>query len=363
MKKLVVRILPFVSMIIFALVMGSCNQSKSAGMAASENKTVKADADNPIVFKFNCMSKDFENHPPARNLGYFVEQVKQNCGDKIKWEIYFNDSLGSTNEAVIGGLQNQMFEFIDWSTGSFAEYTNTFMPFDVPYLILNNDVANEILSGDVGKLMRDKCIAETGLRPIFYNTIGFRNITANKPIKSPEDLKGMKIRVQTNPLHMKGFSAFGAAPTPIAYAELFTSLQQGVVDGQENPVSNIVDSKLYEVQDYVSMTGHLYTTAPVFMNEEYFQSLPKDIQDGITAAGKATQEHAMKVLLETDKEEIQKLMDEGMKVYRPTNAELAEFQRVAMEKSADYAKIVGEEYFEQIKGMIEEAQKKVLSNS
>ncbi len=355
MKKIKKIITAVFCLMILMFPLISCGQKKAAGSAEAETTA-------PIVFKFNCMSKDFINHPPARVLGYFVDQVKENLRDKIKWEIYFNSSLGSTNEAVIGGLQNKMFEFIDWSTGSFAEYTNTFMPFDVPYLILNNDVANEILNGEVGEYLAERCIKETGLRIIFYNSIGFRNITTSgKPVKKPEDLKGLKIRVQTNPLHMKGFSAFGASPTPIAYAELFTSLQQGVVDGQENPVSNIVDSKLYEVQEYLSLTGHLYTVAPVFMNEEYFQSLPKDIQEGIMKAGKAAQKYSQEKLLITDKEELQILKDEGMKVYTPSSAELAEFQKVAMADSDKYAKIIGESYFNEIKQMIDKAQSKIVN--
>ena len=139
--------------------------------------------------------------------------------------------------------------------------------------------------------MTDRFLKDTGIKVLKISHLGFRHITNSKrPITSPADLKGLKIRTQPNPLHLQGFKAFGASPTPMAFAELFTALQQGVVDGQENPIYNILVMRIHEVQKYMTLTYHLWNAGGFIMSDKYYKGLPEDIRTAIDKAAVAARE-------------------------------------------------------------------------
>ena len=144
-------------------------------------------------------------------------------------------------------------------SGAIAGYFKPAMVLDIPYLFSSAPVAWKVLDGKFGDELAAALLDKTGMRVLAYGETGFRNFTNSKrPIKSPEDLKGLKIRVMETPLYITLVKALGAAPTPIAWTETYTSLQQGVVDGQENPVSVIIQAKFAEVQKYLTLDGHTY---------------------------------------------------------------------------------------------------------
>ena len=157
----------------------------------------------------------------------------------------------------------------------------------VPYIFKDHTIAYHVLDGPFGKALADDCAKESGLRILAYGENGgFRNFTNNtRPIHSPADLKGIKFRTMEHPGHMAIVNSLGGVATPIAWTELYTSLQTGVIDGQENPIPVINFGKLYEVQDYLTLDGHVYSLDLMFISEKWKNALPKDYQDVLLLAG------------------------------------------------------------------------------
>jgi len=228
---------------------------------------------------------------------------------------------------------------------------------DVFYLIAGKKMALEVARGDVGRMMADRLVKDTGIRALAISYLGFRHVTNSKrPITSPEDLKGLKIRTQSNPLHIEGFKAFGASPTPMSFAELFTALQQGVVDGQENPIYNIFAAKLYEVQKYLSLTSHICSLGAYIMSDEYYRSLPKDIQEAIDKASADAREAGMQEILSSEDMWLQKMSDK-IQINTLTDDQILAFQNVAKAEWPKMAKSIGVDYFNAVKDKIEMTQK------
>ena len=168
-------------------------------------------------------------------------------------------------------------------TGLVNLYDPAFALFDFPFLYDNREQIKAVMYSDLMDEMNQGLIGN-GLRIIGLMEVGFRNVTSNTPITTPSDLKGFKIRTPESPAQIETFKALGANPTPMSFSELYTALQQGVVDGQENPLENIYNGRLYEVQDYVNVTRHIYNFAYVLISETTWQSLSSDDQNDITEA-------------------------------------------------------------------------------
>ncbi|MDK2905297.1 MAG: TRAP-type transport system periplasmic protein [Eubacteriaceae bacterium] len=333
-----------------ALILVGCGGQKDvATNEKNENKN-----NNKIVLKLASVTKDMVTTPAGKAAQLFVDEMKKRVGDKVEIQVYPGGQLGSTTEAVLGGLQNRAFEIAVWNVNSFSEYTNAFSPLDIPYLFLNKEEARKFIDGHGGKIMKKKVTEDSGLRIISYLDNGFRHMTNNKrPLEKPEDLKGLKIRVQNNPAHMEFIKQFGAAPTPIAYTELFTALQQGVVDGQENPIVNIYDQNYQEVQKYMTLTCHMYNYGALVMSEEYYNSLPEDVRKAIDESSVIAQKYSKEALDEIEEEQL-KTLAKSMQVITLTEDQLKKFQEVA---KGSWDKIitdyVGKEYFEQISSALE----------
>jgi len=246
--------------------------------------------EKPLVLKFNTVTKN-EGAPGSVGQQTFKKELEKLTDGRVKVQFYWNWTLANNTEAVIGGLQTGAFEISDWGSGSVAEYSKAFLPLDVAYLIPSKEVAYEIMRGEVGRIICDRFTKDTGIKVLHIGDLGFRHITNNKrPIFTPADLKGLKIRTQPNPLHLEAFKAFGASPTPMSFAELFTALQQNVVDGQENPIYNILVMKVFEVQKYMSLTHHLWNSGIFIMSDKYYKGLPEDIRTAIDKASVAARE-------------------------------------------------------------------------
>jgi C4-dicarboxylate-binding protein DctP len=294
-----------------------------------------------------------DEHPFERpNRTFFIE-MKKRLGDKLEVQVYYGGALGTTADQILGGLQARSFESYSYNVGAFAEYTNAFLPLDVMYLIPNTEAGIAICDGEPGEIMRQKCIADTGLNVLFYPVIGMRHITNSKrPIHSPRDINGLKIRVQNNPLHILAMSRIGAAPTPIAYAELFTSLQQKVVDGQENPVSNIFDQNFGEVQSYMTLTNHMYTAGAFVINNSWLLEQSPEFQQAVRESAAIAVAYSA---TETIKVEAQLLRELGrqMEMTELTGEEFTAFQNISMQIWDQVARRIGVDYFNKVKSAMD----------
>jgi C4-dicarboxylate-binding protein DctP len=168
---------------------------------------------------------------------------------------------------------------------------------------------------------------KTGVRTLGVGENGFRNFTNRaRPVKSPEDMKGLKIRTMENPAHMAMVKALGATPTPIAWGEVYMALQQGVVDGQENPVSVIEIGKFYEVQKYLTLDGHVYSVLPILMNDKLYTSLPAEIRTVIRDGGELMATISRGQNIRHVFNGVKILQDKGMQLYTPNEKELQMFR-------------------------------------
>lgn len=206
----------------------------------------------------------------------FAELINERSGGKITIDIYPGGQLGNTTEfteAVVGGS-------IDIGTGMTTDLVD-FIPqyaiFDMPNLFDNVEQMRAVLNGDFVNVLNE-INAEGGIRMLGYSDAGFRQLTSNKPVNQLSDLAGQKIRVMTNPYHIEYWNTLGAAATPMQFTEVFMGLQQGTIDGEENPYMNIVGNNLQEVQKYVIETNHIGHIITFFMNNDLYESLEDNVK-------------------------------------------------------------------------------------
>lgn len=316
-------------------------------------------ASKPIILKLSHGDAADGSYATVDNGALtFKRLVEARSDGRIKVEIYPNCQLGSEREmfesAMMGTTQMTLC-----STAPLAGWFPEVSALSIPYLFDSSVVALKVLDGDFGSDFNKLLIKKTGLRFLSYAHIGFRNFTNNvRPIKTPADMKGLKIRTRENPVEMEIVKSLGASPTPIAWGELYTALQQGVVDGEENPTSMIQVAKLYEVQKYLTLDGHVFGVEPFTINEKFYQSLPEDLRY-IVADSARIGAMAYRGLLEFGNAlDIQDLTKKGMIIYAPTPEEIAKFKEATQEPVIKFlAKEIGNEWIDKLLKAIEVAKK------
>jgi tripartite ATP-independent transporter DctP family solute receptor len=203
----------------------------------------------------------------------FAKEVAAKTNGRYKIETFYNASLGSERESIESvQLGTQALTFS--SSGPVPNFVPETKILDIPFLFRDKAHARAVLDGPIGQDMLGKFDSK-GFKALAWGENGMRNMTNSKlTINKPEDLKGLKLRTMENPVHVAAYKGLGIVTTPMAMAEVFTALQQGTVDGQENPLSVIMAAKLDQVQKFVSLTGHVYSPAIFLMNKEMFDKLP-----------------------------------------------------------------------------------------
>lgn len=212
----------------------------------------------------------------------FAERVKKQTDGRFEVQVFPNGSLGSDSQtisAVRGGSLDICLTGNPFFTG-LAPKLNVL---DLPFLIQSRNHAAAVMDGAIGDGLRRE-LEPSNLKALATWEIGWRNLTNNRrPVATPADLRGLKIRTTPNPAHLRAFQLLGAVPTPMAFTELFTALETGTVDGQENPVTLILNAKFFEVQKHLSLTRHAFTTGPVVMNKQKFDAYPPEVQKALTS--------------------------------------------------------------------------------
>jgi len=323
MKKFAVLFLAIAMIISMAACGGRAPASSAAPGAASAN------AGEKYVWKIAYMGN--AENVLYQGIAKFKEEIESRVGDRVTIQVYLNGELGTSPDQTIGGVQAGTIDFCEATLGNVAEFSTAFMPTNLPYLFLNREIAFELVDGEVGDKMKQKYEEDTGVKLLCYWENGYRQMTNSvRPITSPEDCKGLKIRTMSNPIHMEGVSALGIAPTPMAWGDLMPALQQGTVDGQENPSSMIRDQKLYEMQKYMTVTDHFFDLTGLHMNAEYYNNLPEDIRKAIDEAAAIAEEYGRKVIAEAETKAVDDLIAEpSIEVTVLTPEQKAKFREVA----------------------------------
>lgn len=248
-----------------------------------------------------------------KGIEKFIELVDQKTDGAITFEVHPNGELGGERE-MIEATQLGTLDMVVASTGPLGNFAKKSLALDFPFLFKDREHAYEVLDGEIGAEI-DQQIEENGFYNLAWWETGFRQLSNNQhPIAKPEDLKGLKIRTMENPVHLDAFKAFGASPTPMAFTELYTGLEQGVVDGQENPLTVIVPNKLYEVQEYLTISNHVYSPGVVLINKGKFDGLSPEIQQAIQEAATEARDYERKFVSDLEEELVQVMKDQGVAV-------------------------------------------------
>jgi len=295
------------------------------GQKVYELKLAHADSTDPTV-----------SRKQAQALA-FASLVNSRSGGRLVVKVYGAGSLGAEREYVEGIKAGTVEAGI--ASGVVANFFPAAAVTDIPFLFPTSQVAWDVMDGPFGDKLRAMFLKETGMRALAFAEVGFRHFTNNvRPIKTPADLKGLKIRVQETPVYVNMLKAVGASPTPVAWTETYTALQTGVVDGQENPVGSILSGKIYEVQKYVSLDGHVYGVDWFIINEKFFKSLPEDLQYIVLDSAQASGTVGRGVLTYINAAGIQTLVDNKLQIYSPTDQDMEQFKKAMQPAVIDYLK-------------------------
>jgi tripartite ATP-independent transporter DctP family solute receptor len=255
-------------------------------------------------------------HPYHLGAVKFAELVAQRTGNKVKIDVYPSTQLGNERD-MVEGLQLGTIDLVVTSTGPLGGFVPKMFVVDLPFLFRDREHAYKVLDGPIGREIFEAFSAK-GIKGLAFWENGFRQITNNvRPIEKPEDLKGIKIRTMENKVHLASFRAFGASPTPMAWSEVYTALQQKTIDAQENPIAIIYYQKIYEVQKYLALTGHFYSPTPLLMSLKAYLALPKDIQKIMDDAAIECATYERNLLRDSEAKQIADLKAKGMQVTTP----------------------------------------------
>ena len=267
----------------------------------------------------------------------FATLVNTRSGGAINVKVFGGGALGAEREYVEGIKAGTVEAGI--ASGVVSNFFPSAMVTDIPFLFPSGDVAWRIMDGPFGQKLQKNFLAETGMRCLCFAEVGFRNFTNNvRPIKTPADMKGMKIRVQETPLYVTMIKALGASPTPIAWTETYTAIQTKVVDGQENPIPTILMAKFAEVQKYLTLDGHVYGVDWFIINEKFFKSLSPELQYIVLDSAQISAGVGRGVQTFVAAQGVQALQDQKMQVYAPTEKELELFKQATQKPVIEWLK-------------------------
>ncbi len=279
-----------------------------------------------IILRFGHQANDSDIwHKSALKFKEYVEDFSEG---KIEVRVYPAEQLGKERELI----RSIQLGIVDMTTT--GESMQNWAPITafcaIPYLIRDSEHLKKVVEGPIGKQISEGMIQEIGLRPIAYFERGARNLTSNRPITNPEDLKGIILRVPNVPIFVKTWDALGAKPTPMTFSEVFTGLQQGTIEAQENPFALINSAGLYEVQKYLNLTEHVIGWVYVVLGEKKFQSLPKDLQEVVLKAGRLTQDYHQQLFKAEEKHLLEELIQKGMIVQKVSKEAFREKAAIAV---------------------------------
>lgn len=274
---------------------------------------------------------------PGTPIEIFKKEIETRSNGRIKVEIFPNSQLGGA-ESMVNQLKQGIIQAASAADGHFASHYPNIQVFGIPYLFIDRVVAWDVIDGNFGKMISDDMAKTVGFRALaWFDNGGFRHYSNNKrQIKTVSDMKGLKIRTMNNPMHMEIVKNLGAAPTPVNWRELYSALQTGVVDGQENSITVFRMPKLEEVQKYIVLDGHVFSLQSILINEKWYQSLPDDLRHVVDQSAQVakTVNHAMSVLFQT--RDMDELTQEGVEIYNLPLAEKRKFKALTQEPAINW---------------------------
>lgn len=295
-----------------------------SGLVAGCRNNSSSDAE--YVLKFGHLAN--EQNIWHKAAVKFSELVHQKTDGRVEVKVYPNEQLGNEMDMLTGIRAGTVDMTI---TGESLQ--NWSVPEAVlcaiPYMVRDSEHMQKVAGGPIGQRLEKEIFETTGFKPVAWFERGARHLTSNRPIKKPEDLNGMILRVPNVPLFVKTWQALGAKPTPMAFSEVFTSLQQGAIHGQENPFALIHSASFFEVQDYCNLTGHVKSWIYVVIGKKSLQKLPEALRKMVLESAKEMQAYQHQLFQKQNEVLAKELQEKGM--------EFVEVDRQAFQEKAEKA--------------------------
>lgn len=330
----------FVLIVLTCLFMITGCTSSSTSTATSKGK------DAEYVLRLGHLQT--ETHPYHKGALKFKELVEKESKGRIRIDIFPSSQLGNGRDQIEGAQIGS----IHFHIGSVAPVTNFAPKFNVlnlPYLFESREHAFRVLDGEIGKELGED-LANRGLMNLGFMENGWRHMTNNvKPIKTAQDAASMKIRVQESPPYISFVKALKSTPVPVPFGELYTALEQHVVDGQENPLAQIYLNKFNEVQKYLTLTAHNYDAAVFIMSKTTYDTLPKDLQKVITKASKEAIQYERKVALEDEQKLLEDLRKTDIQIEE--HPDLDSFREAVKPVYKEFEDSIGKDLLEKIESL------------
>ena len=289
MKKFLVCLLAAAMVAGFAFAAGQQEAPQAEDEAAA-----------PQTFVFKYAHTQSPAHPRSQSMEFFKEQLEKASNGRIQVELYFNGVLGTEAEVLdmvkLGSVQGSR-------GGLFERANKKFLIYTLPFMFNNTDQVQDVMFGPIGQEINKGALANGIYIPATGVAGGFRNITNSvRPIKTVDDLKGLKMRTPPIDMTIRTFKAIGANPQQVAYTETYMALKTGVVDGQENPFSNTTDMKFYEAQQYLSLVNWQIHPDPFYVNPDWYNSLPDDLKAVFDSIAESTMKYSNEKWLGAEKD-------------------------------------------------------------
>lgn len=311
----------------------------AVSMAATLVLSGPAVAQEPIVIKFSHVAAS--NTPKGQAADYFKKLVEERTKGRVKVEVFPNSTLFKDKEEL-EALQIGAVQMLAPVPGKFGPMgVKEFEVFDLPYIFKDIDAVHRFARGPEGSALLKK-LEPRGLVGLSYWDNGFRVMSANKPIRTPGDMRGLKMRINSSKVNAAIMKSVGALPQSMAFSEVYQALQTGVVDGTEGPLSNLYTQKQYEVQKHVSLTYHTISNYVVVANKKFWDGLPADIRATLELAMKESTEFNDKIAEKDEAIALAAIKASGKsEVYAPSAAEREQWAKVMLPVHKEMASRVG----------------------
>jgi C4-dicarboxylate-binding protein DctP len=303
--------------------------------------STNAIAQNPIVIKFSHVVAN--DTPKGKAALRFQELAEKETKGRVKVEVYPNSTLYKDKEEM-EALQLGAVQMLAPSLAKFGPLgVKEFEVFDLPYIFPTKEVLYRVTEGPIGKSLLDK-LSPKGITGLAYWDNGFKVMSANKPLHKPADFKGLKMRIQSSKVLDAQMRALGANPQVMAFSEVYQALQTGVVDGTENPPSNLYTQKMHEVQKHVTNSDHGYLGYAVIVNKKFWDGLPADIRTGLEKAMKDATKYANAIAKQENDKAMEAVKASGKTtIYDLSDKEKAEWRKALLPVHKDMEDRIGKD--------------------
>ncbi len=303
-------------------------------------------AQQPTVIKFSHVVA--VDTPKGKAAEFFAKRAGELTKGAVKVEVYANSTLYKDKEEM-EALQLGAVQMLAPSLAKFGPLgVKEFEAFDLPYIFDDTNELHKVTQGALGMSLLAK-LEPKGIKGLAYWDNGFKSFSANKPLRTPADFRGLKMRIQSSKVLESQMRSLGALPQVMAFSEVYQALQTGVVDGTENPHSNLYTQKMFEVQKYITLSNHGYLGYAVITNKKFWDSLSSEIRGQLEQAMKEATDYANKIAQDENDQALEKVRASGKsQIYTPTAEERAALKKAMLKTHSDMASRIGKETIDAI---------------